>query len=48
LRAARAQFEAAYLRSALGRCDGNVSKAARALGVSRVSLQKKMKEYGLR
>jgi transcriptional regulator with GAF, ATPase, and Fis domain len=48
LREARAQFEAAYLRSALGRCAGNVSKAARALKLSRVSLQKKMKEYGLR
>jgi transcriptional regulator with GAF, ATPase, and Fis domain len=48
LREARARFEADHLRSALSRCDGNVSKAARMLGVSRVSLQKKMKEYGLR
>jgi transcriptional regulator with GAF, ATPase, and Fis domain len=48
LREARAMFEAQHLKSALSRCDGNVSKAARMLGVSRVSLQKKMKEYGLR
>jgi formate hydrogenlyase transcriptional activator len=48
LREARARFEAGYLKSTLSRCDGNVSKAARMLGVSRVSLQKKMKEYGLR
>jgi transcriptional regulator with GAF, ATPase, and Fis domain len=48
LREARSQFEAEYLRNALSRCGGNVSKAARMVGVSRVSLQKKMKEYGLR
>jgi transcriptional regulator with GAF, ATPase, and Fis domain len=48
LREARSQFEAEYLKNALSRCDGNVSKTARMLGVSRVSLQKKMKEYGLR
>jgi DNA-binding protein Fis len=28
--------------------NGNVTHAAEALGISRVALQKKMKEYGLR
>ena len=28
--------------------DGNISHAATALGISRVALQKKMKEYNLR
>ncbi len=48
LRAARSGFEAAYIKQALARNDGNVSRTARALGLSRVMLQKKMKEYGLR
>ncbi|HXW85469.1 MAG TPA: sigma 54-interacting transcriptional regulator [Candidatus Binataceae bacterium] len=48
LREARALFEASYIRAALNRMSGNVSQAARMLGVSRVSLQKKMKAFGLR
>jgi transcriptional regulator with GAF, ATPase, and Fis domain len=48
LRAARAAFEIAYIRRALGKNEGNVSRTARVLGLSRVMLQKKMKEYGLR
>jgi Nif-specific regulatory protein len=48
LREARAQFEASFLRQALERNDRNVSRTARAVGLSRVMLQKKMKEYGLR
>ena len=48
LRQARAAFEAGYIREALARNSGNVSHTARALGLSRVMLQKKMKEYGLR
>ncbi len=48
LREARAEFEANYIREMLKRNDRNVSKTARALGLSRVMLQKKMKEYGLR
>jgi transcriptional regulator with PAS, ATPase and Fis domain len=45
---ARAAFEANYIAEVLARLNGNVSRAAVALGVSRVTLQKKMKEYSLR
>ncbi len=48
LREARAAFEARYIGAVLDQEGGNVSKAARALGLSRVMLQRKMKEYGLR
>jgi two-component system response regulator HydG len=48
LRQARGQFEKDYILNALRTHDGNVSQAARALGISRVMLQKKMKDLGLR
>ena len=48
LRQARAAFEADYIVKEVEQHQGNVSRAARALGLSRSSLQKKMKEYGLR
>jgi transcriptional regulator with GAF, ATPase, and Fis domain len=48
LRRARAAFEADYIARVLDQHRGNVSRAAIALGLSRASLQKKMKEYGLR
>jgi Nif-specific regulatory protein len=48
LRQARAEFEAQFIRQALSENGRNVSRTARALGLSRVMLQKKMKEYGLR
>jgi Nif-specific regulatory protein len=48
LRQARAQFEADYIRKVLTAHGRNVSRTARALGLSRVMLQKKMKEYRLR
>jgi Nif-specific regulatory protein len=48
LRQARATFETRYIAAALGRNGGNVSRTARALGISRVMLQKKMKALGLR
>ncbi len=48
LRQARAEFEAGYIRKVLTEHNRNVSHTARALGLSRVMLQKKMKEYGLR
>lgn len=48
LREARALFEAAYIRRALECHDYNVSRTARALGLSRMALQTKMKAYGLR
>ena len=41
-------YEANYLSAALARHHGNVSRTAIALGISRVTLQKKMKEYRLR
>ncbi len=48
LREARSNFEAEYIRHALDANERNVSKTARVLGLSRVMLQKKMKDYGLR
>lgn len=48
LREARAAFEAEYISEVLARNQGNVSKAARALGISRPALQEKMKQYALR
>jgi len=48
LREARDAFEADYIRRILGQHSGNVTRTAQALGLSRVMLQKKMKEYGLR
>jgi transcriptional regulator with GAF, ATPase, and Fis domain len=48
LRDARTEFEVQFIRKVLSENAGNVSRAARALGISRVALQKKMKEYGLR
>ena len=48
LRQARAEFEAQFIRQVLAEHGRNVSRTARALGLSRVMLQKKMKEYGLR
>ncbi len=48
LREARAAFEAEYISDVLARNQGNVSRAARALGISRPALQEKMKQYSLR
>jgi two-component system response regulator HupR/HoxA len=48
LRVARASFEARHIAEVLGQCQGNISHAAKALDISRVALQKKMKEYRLR
>jgi two-component system nitrogen regulation response regulator NtrX len=48
LREARAAFEARYIGDVLRRCGGNVSRAAEVLGMSRVSLHRKVKDYGLR
>ncbi|MBI3768556.1 MAG: sigma 54-interacting transcriptional regulator [Deltaproteobacteria bacterium] len=48
LQGARAAFEARYIAQVLHEHGGNVSRAAQALGVSRVALHRKMKEYGLR
>jgi transcriptional regulator with GAF, ATPase, and Fis domain len=48
LRDARAGFEARYIAEVLARNHGNVSRSATELGISRISLQRKIKEYGLR
>jgi len=48
LRAARAAFEADFIRRTLEAQDNNITHAAKAMGLSRVALQKKMKDYGLR
>jgi transcriptional regulator with PAS, ATPase and Fis domain len=48
LREARLVFEKEYVARVLEEHAGNVSHSARALGISRVMLQRKMKEYGLR
>ena len=47
-RQARAKFEARYIDKVLNENNRNVSHTARVLGLSRVMLQKKMKEYELR
>jgi transcriptional regulator of acetoin/glycerol metabolism len=36
------------IQHALAETGGNVTRAARSLGISRATLQKKMKAYGLR
>jgi DNA-binding NtrC family response regulator len=41
------RMERQLIREALGRANGNQTLAARALGLSRFGLQKKLKRYGL-
>ena len=48
LKQARDAFERDYIAHVLRIENGNVSHAARALGISRVMLQRKMKDFGLR
>jgi transcriptional regulator with PAS, ATPase and Fis domain len=48
LRFARAEFEARHIAQVLASNQGNVSRSAKVLGISRVSLQRKMKEYNIR
>jgi len=45
---ARAEFESRYIADVLARNGGNVTRSAKALGISRISLQRKMKEYQIR
>ncbi|WP_027176775.1 sigma-54-dependent transcriptional regulator [Desulfovibrio aminophilus] len=47
LKQARADFEAAFLRAKLAECEGNISRLAKAVGLDRSSLYKKLKEYGI-
>ena len=42
---ARADFEARYIASVLARAGGNVTQAARILGISRVALHKRIKQF---
>jgi DNA-binding protein Fis len=48
LRHVRATVEASYIGQVMREHGGNVSRAARALGLSRPALQKKIKLYQLR
>lgn len=48
LRDARAAFEARYIADVLAKNAGNVSRSAGVLGISRLSLQRKIKEHKLR
>ena len=48
LREAREKFEIGFIVEVLRQERGNVTRAAQALGLSRVMLQRKMKDYGLR
>jgi DNA-binding NtrC family response regulator len=43
-----AKLERSRIQRALDAEEGNVTRAARRLGISRKSLQTKMKDYGLR
>jgi Nif-specific regulatory protein len=47
-RKARADFEAHFITDTLARCEGNISRAAKLMGLSRVQLQRKIREYGIR
>jgi transcriptional regulator with PAS, ATPase and Fis domain len=48
LREAKTAFEAQHVATVFREEGNNVTRTARALGISRVALQKKMKELGLR
>ena len=45
--AARQEFEKRCITSALAEAGGNVSQAARLLGIDRTNLHKKIQSYGL-
>ncbi|MBV8136751.1 MAG: sigma-54-dependent Fis family transcriptional regulator, partial [Deltaproteobacteria bacterium] len=45
---ARAEFEARYIGQVFAQHQRNVSQSARALGISRISLQRKLKDYQIR
>jgi DNA-binding NtrC family response regulator len=48
LKAKQAEIEKSFIVQALAKTDGNVTRAAKLLQISRKSLQTKMKEFGLR
>ncbi len=45
LKQARADFEARFLEAKLKECDGNISQLAKAIGLERSSLYRKLKAY---
>lgn len=48
LKLRQAEIEKSFIVQALAKTDGNVTRAAKLLQISRKSLQTKMKEFGLR
>lgn len=48
LREARDLFEAEFIREMLEQCGGNATKAAQRMGISRASIQNKLRDYGIR
>ncbi len=47
LKKAREQFEREYIVKILESCDGNVTMAAKELGIERTNLHRKIKQYGI-
>jgi len=47
LKEARGRFERDYILRVLGRCEGNVSRAAESLGMERSTFYRKMKSFGV-
>jgi transcriptional regulator of acetoin/glycerol metabolism len=41
------EVEALLIRKVLRRCDGNISQASEALGLSRAALYRRIEKYGL-
>jgi DNA-binding NtrC family response regulator len=41
------EVEAMLIRKVLRRCDGNISQASEALGLSRAALYRRIEKYGL-
>ena len=41
------EVEALLIRKVLRRCDGNISQAAEALGLSRAALYRRIEKYGI-
>ncbi|MDQ3265041.1 MAG: sigma-54-dependent Fis family transcriptional regulator, partial [Myxococcota bacterium] len=48
LKLKQAEIERSFIIKALSKTEGNVTRAAKLLQISRKSLQTKMKEFGLR
>ena len=44
---ARSRFESEYIREVLDECDGNVSKSAKRLGISRPQLHRLLQKHSL-